>query len=382
MKKYIIFGIILCFFFCGCKKEMPNSVKNPVKQIKIDREIKGFSVNQNDDFFEITDKNGEKFFYTRKGECFFSQQQAENCEKNKTEREKVIAFFQKKNHIADNINNIIVGWNDNDPALTYYRIGDKHLVTDRFLYRKGKISRITPVKSENNIYYLVKLSNNKFCCYKYKNRGLKFSRINNAENAICINDGKLPDFSFVTDKGDIYRANLNRQMNKKLVFKIDNIKDCRVYPMGHDGFLIVDDMGYYGIDSDCNILFYELFSEDETFDSVNVVSSRNGKFLIFEKKIIYKRKDKKYEENLITLFDFEQQKEIWTKGSLFKSVNCMGVSDYGAIYVRDGDTIVKYTSDYIPEDVLKFEGKILKTQSTEKYIYVLTDKNLVYVIKI
>lgn len=372
----------MSLFFCGCKEQKPAHVKSYIKHIKINREIGEFSVNQNDSFFEITDKNGEKFFYTRKGECFFSQEQAEKCEKNKAEREKVIAFFQKKNHIADNINNIIVGWNDNDPALTYYRIGDRHLVTDRFLYRKGKIVQITPVKSENNIYYLVKLSNNKFCCYKYKNRGLKFSRINNAENAICINDGKLPDFSFVTDKGDIYRANLNRQMNKKLVFKIDNIKDCRVYPMGHDGFLIVDDMGYYGIDSDCNILFYELFSEDETFDSVNVLSSRNGKFLIFEKKIIYNRKDKNYEENLITLFDFEQQKEIWTKGSLFKSVNCMGVSDYGEIYVRDGDTIVKYTSDYIPEDVLKFDGKIQKTQSTEKYIYVLTDKNLVYVIKI
>lgn len=380
MKKYIWLIVLLGLFFAGCfPKDL--SVHNMSSvTLSEDSVIKNTIVYE--DFYEIKDEKGTKSFVSKNGKILFREKDALNKAENESERKKIEEFFSKEYHIADGKNNIIVGWSPMDSTLSHFVIKENRVVTDRFLYRKGKILNIDTIKTREGLHYFVKLSNNKFCCYRYKNKGLKFFRINNAEDSVCINDRSLPDFFFVTHKGEIYKANIKKQENRKLIFKIDNINDCRIYPFGTDGFFIIDDMGYYAINGKCDILFYSLFEENEYFDSIDVLSSKNGRYFILEKTSVYQKNNETYEENIITLYNAEEEKELWTKGSLFRSLNCLALSEEGDIYVRDKENIVRYSRDYIPEETFEFKGKIVKTEVNDRYIYVFTDKNIIYSILI
>ncbi|MBQ0105534.1 MAG: hypothetical protein KBT47_05820 [Armatimonadetes bacterium] len=378
MKNYLIFILLLCVFFCGCRGIKKMS-KPDVRVIDTGIKSHIFSVNKNENYFQIRDENGKISFWNRKGKCFFDQKEAEkNLSGQKLEKNRL--FFGKENFIVDDKNKLIVGWNKGDSTLTYFRIADNKVITDRRLYRRGKIVDIEFAENREEAYYTVRLDNRIACCYRYKGKGLKFCRINNLERAVCVNYRKLPDFYFITDDGCYYKGNISEQENTKLGFKIDNIKNCKIYPLGHFGFLIMDEMGFYGLDYDSNILFYNLFSEKDTFDKVRGICSENGNYMVFEKTSIFTKDNKKLTEKTVSLYDYQEEKEVWTKGSLFNSVECLGVSDSGDIIIRDNNRLVKYNADYMPVDEYEFKGNIICCQGTEKCIYVYTDYNLVYVI--
>lgn len=379
MKKILfIFPLIFIIWFFGCQRQNKEIIHKK-NYFKVNKEIKYTGINKNTNIIKVVDKDNKVSFWTLDGYCILDQAKVE---KNENKYLKKYKPFTKENIIVDDVNNIFVCWDNKDDSILYFRLKDFYGVRDKSLYRRGKILNIDYIQDKDKSYYLMVLNNNKSCLYNYKGKRLKYRRINNVENAKSVNTNSLPNFYFVTEDGSYYSGNVNEQKTKKLDFSIQNSNIGNIYPLGADGFLVVYEDGYFGFNSTSNKLFENKFKENETFDSINIKTARNDNFVLIEKNSIFHKNNKKALEKTVTLFDLKNEKELWTKGSIFNPIDAIAVSNRGYVYIRDGNTIDKYNSDFILMNKNVFSGNISNIMTNEKFIIVVTDKNLIYKLKI
>ena len=360
MRKYFFVILLFLIIFCiGCKQ----TGINKKHYFTVDFPIYSCKQNINENILEIYDEDLKPYYYNSLGELLFDKQ------------------ILKKNVIIDDIEELVVAWDEDDYHLFVYNFKGK---LDNVLTFSSVIEYVKYVVYDGKAYYIVFTKNKK--CHIYtilKGRHFTFKNRNGAENIVCVNAYEAPDFYFITKNGKIYKGSLYKRAQPKLLYDSKEYinKAENIYPLGKSDFLIYKNGKYKSI-SQSNFNFEVEFDENDNFDNTHVFISQRGKYVIIDRETVFEKKNKKLKENILSMYNTKDNSEIWTTGSLFKSTITLAVNNYGDSCIVEDNKLIKYSNDLVPRKSYVLDGNIMTGCQFGQNIAVVTDTRKVYVIDV
>ena len=188
-----------------------------------------------------------------------------------------------------------------------------------------------------------------------------------AASIVCHKDG----YSVLCiSENSIYNYNTKRDRNDSILIPKEFIKD-KIYKSINDmGFISSNNREIYIFDINGKLAFKKIFLDNA---SRKYVLSKSGRYLAI---VTYKEINNKKNvavEVITDLYDISQNRHIWSKGSLFSSVNTINVSDSGEVLVYDGKKNISLFdfSDMKTNSVLDLKSGVKNIVNIDNITYIL-----------
>jgi len=365
--KYII--IILCVIFCftGCGKINNNNSKNKIKtgvveleyfNFKVDFLASGCNSTKNKDIIEIVDNKGKLHFFTKDGVKIVNN-----------------LDILKDHIIIDDVAKVIVAYDNLSNKLCVYDFNSKLTRTIRM---SANIKDIYYVKFDKP-YFLIFTNDNKVGIYTITSDRFRYKRKKIYDEVIAVNVNYDNDeYVYITKDGNVYKDNIVKHRKpKKLGFISSDLEVEKIAPLHDKGFIISDITGLYCINNSSRVFFSQKF---ENMDS-SVISSYNGDYLLIQEVNTYKNKNKEVKEKSSSLFDINNNKELWNKGSLFKPAETIAVLDNGNVLCLEAPNLIGvYDKEYFRIDSIPLSANVTSYKFCGDYLILTLSDNTVSVI--